>query len=120
MSSELVKNLGELNGSVKSYIEARIDLVKLTLLEKTARLVTCLINYLVVILFSVMVIVFAAAAFAIWYGQTYDNYYEGVLIAAGILIVICLFYIMLRRQIITNPIIRNFSEVLFEEDDEKH
>jgi hypothetical protein len=120
MSSELIKNLGELNGSVKNYLEARIDLVKLTLLEKTARLATCLINYLVVVLFSVMVVVFAAAAFAVWYGQVYNNYVDGVLIAGGVIILICLIFILMRRQIITNSIIRNFSEVLFEDDNEKH
>ena len=40
MSNELVKNLGELNGAVKNYVQAQIDLAKLLLLEKASRLIT--------------------------------------------------------------------------------
>lgn len=117
MSNELVKNLGELNGSVKNYVEARIDLVKLSLLEKTSRLITYLVNYLVVLLFFILVIGFGAAAFAVWYGQTYnDNYVGGVLIAGGIIIGICLIFVLLRKKIITASVIRNLSEILFKDE----
>lgn len=117
MSKELTKNLGELNGSVKSYVQAKIDLVKLTFLEKTTRFTSYLFNFLVVLMFSMLAIGFAAAAFAVWYGETYNNYVEGMLIAGGVLILTALVFILLRKQIVTGSVIKNFSKILFEEEE---
>ena len=119
MSNELVKNLGELNGSVKSYVQAKIDLAKLSILEKTTRLATYLINFQVVVMFLIMALGFGAAAFAVWYGQTYNNYFEGLLIAGSSLIVICLVFVVLRKRIITASVIRNFSEILFTDEEKR-
>lgn len=117
MSSDLSKNIGELNGSVKSYVQAKIDLVKLTLLEKTTRFTAYLFNFIVVVLFSILIIGFAAAAFAVWYGQKHQDYFEGLLIAGGCLIVTGLLFVLFRKKVITNSVIKNFSEILFEEED---
>jgi uncharacterized membrane protein YqjE len=120
MSKELTKNIGELNGSVKSYVQAKIDLVKLTLLEKATRFTAYLFNFVIIVLFAVLIIGFAAAAFAVWYGQTYNNYFEGVLIAGGCLIVVALIFILFRKRIVTNPIISNFSDILFEDQEKQN
>jgi len=119
MSNELVKNLGELNGSVKNYIQVKIDLVKLSILSKLTRLTTFLVNFLIVILFAFLVIGFGATAFAVWYGQAYSNYLGGLLIAGGSLIVLVLIFVLLRKQIITTAVIRNFAEILLEEEEEQ-
>jgi len=117
MSKNLTENIGELSGSAKSYVQAKIDLAKLTLLGKMSRFTSSLFTLIVVVLFSMLVIGFGAAAFAIWYGQTYNNYFEGVLIAGGSLIFVGLIFVLLRHKILTNPLLRNFSEILFEEDE---
>ncbi|MFW5755906.1 MAG: hypothetical protein ACOCWK_04845 [Tangfeifania sp.] len=117
MSKNLTENIGELSGSAKSYVQAKIDLAKLTLLGKISRFTSSLFTLIVVVLFSMLVIGFGAAAFAIWYGQTYNNYFEGVLIAGGCLILVGLVFVLLRHKILTNPLLRNFSEILFEEDE---
>ncbi|MFW6246272.1 MAG: hypothetical protein ACOC13_02355 [Tangfeifania sp.] len=117
MSKNLTENIGELSGSAKSYVQAKIDLAKLTLLGKITRFTSSLFTLIVIVLFSMLVIGFGAAAFAIWYGQTYNNYFEGVLIAGGCLILVGLVFVLLRHKILTNPLLRNFSEILFEEDE---
>lgn len=119
MSKELTKNLGELNGSVKSYVQVKIDLVKLRFLEKTTRFTSYLFTFLVVSMFLMLVIGFAATAFAVWYGETYNNYVTGLLIAGGALIFLALIFILLRKQIVTTSVLKNFSEMLFEDDDEE-
>ncbi|MFW5822373.1 MAG: hypothetical protein ACOCU7_03205 [Tangfeifania sp.] len=117
MSKNLIENIGELSGSAKSYVQAKIDLAKLTLLGKITRFTSSLFTLIVIVLFSMLVIGFGAAAFAIWYGQTYNNYFEGVLIAGGCLIIVGLIFVLLRHKVLTNPMLRNFSEILFEEDE---
>lgn len=117
MSKNLTENIGELSGSAKSYVQAKIDLAKLSLLEKITRFTSSLFTMIVMVLFFTLVIGFGAAAFAIWYGQAYNNYFEGVLIAGGSLIVLGLVFVLLRHKILTNPVLRNFSDILFEEDE---
>ncbi|WP_372950611.1 phage holin family protein [Mariniphaga sp.] len=119
MSKDLTKNLGELNGSVKSYVQAKIDLVKLRFLEKTTRFTSYLFTFLVVLMFLMLVIGFAATAFAVWYGETYNNYVAGLLIAGGVLILLAFIFILFRKQIVTTSVLKNFSEILFEDDDEE-
>jgi hypothetical protein len=119
MSKNLTENIGELSGSVKSYVQVKIDLARLTLLEKVTRFTSYLFSVIVVMLFLILAFGFGAAAFAIWYGQAYNNYFEGVLIAGGGLVVLAFLFVLLRHQIITNPLIRNFSEILFDDEEEK-
>ncbi|MBW6534816.1 MAG: phage holin family protein [Mariniphaga sp.] len=119
MSKDLTKNLGELNGSVKSYVQAKIDLVKLRFLEKTTRFTSYFFTFLVVLMFIMLVIGFGATAFAVWYGETYNNYVTGLLIAGGVLILLALIFILLRKHIVTTSVLRNFSEILFEDEDEE-
>ncbi len=120
MSKELTKNIGELNGAVKSYVQTKIDLLKLSLLEKATRFTSYLFSFVIITMFVILIIGFAAAAFAIWYGQAYQDYVGGVLIAGGALIVVALVFILLRNKIVTNSVIRNFSDVLFDEEEKQH
>ncbi|HKI89606.1 MAG TPA: phage holin family protein [Draconibacterium sp.] len=117
MSNDLSKNIAELSGSVKNYVQTKVDLLKLSMLKKTSRFVTYLFSVLIVVLFATLLLVFFAAAFAVWYGQTYNNYVDGVLIAAGCLFIIGAAIILLRKVIITSSVIRNFSEIMFEEEE---
>ncbi len=116
MSKDLSDNIADLSSSVKGYVQARIDLVKLSLLKKISGFATYLFSVLIIVLFSTLVLAFMAAAFAVWYGETYNNYVDGVLIAAGCLFVIGAVFILLRRRIITSSVIQNFSEIMFDEE----
>jgi hypothetical protein len=119
MSKNLTKNIGELSDSAKSYVQVKIDLAKLTLLEKVTRVTSYLFSVIVVMLFIFLVFGFGAAAFAVWYGQAFNNYFEGALIAGSGIIVLALLFILLRHKIITNPLVRNFSDILFDDEEEK-
>ncbi|QGY42299.1 hypothetical protein GM418_01085 [Maribellus comscasis] len=119
MSNKLTNNIAELNDSVKQYVQVKFDLFKLLLLKKTSTFVSYLLSYLVIILFSVIIIMFLGAAFAIWYGQKFNNYVEGVLIATGFLVLIAVLFIIFRKKILTNALLSNFSEVLFDDENQE-
>jgi hypothetical protein len=119
MSNKLKNNIAELNDSVKQYVQVKFDLFKLLLLKKTTTFVNYLLSYLVIILFSVIIITFLCAAFAVWYGQKFNNYVEGVLIATGILAILALLFIVFRKKIFTDTLLNNFSEILFDDDEQK-
>lgn len=118
MNKDLKSNLGELNASFKEYAQTKIDLLKLSLLEKTTKFTSYLFVFQIIVKFAILIVGFGAATFAVWYGETYDNYVIGLLIATGLLIVLALIFILFRKQIITNSILRNFSEILMENEGE--
>ena len=117
MSKDLSKNIIELNDAVKNYLNTKVDLVKLNFLEKVTRITSYLISFQILILFVFLIITFLAAAFAIWYGQEYDNLVDGLLIASGFLILLALVFIPLRKKLVTSNLLKNLSEIMFEADE---
>ncbi|MFA5588299.1 MAG: hypothetical protein WC987_05990 [Mariniphaga sp.] len=120
MSKDIRSNLGELNDSLKEYVQIKIDLFKLSLLEKSTKFTSYLFVFRIVLKFAILIIGFAAATFAVWYGETHDDLVGGLLIATGALIVLALVFIIFRKQVVTNSILRNFSEILLEDEDNKN
>lgn len=116
MSKELTQNLGALNGSVKSYVQTKIDLVKLTFLEKSTRFIASYLSFQIVIMFAILIIGFVAAALAVWYGEAYNNYFEGLLLAGGLLVLLAVIFIILRKRIVTRLVLKNFSDIMYEDE----
>jgi hypothetical protein len=120
MSKNLTKNISELNDSAKKYLQTKVDLIKVSLLEKSTKLASFLINILILVWLLIWVLGFAVAAFAVWYGKTYNNYSKGLLIAGGIMLFTVLLFIIFRKNIVTTAVLQYFSKIIFEdENDEK-
>lgn len=119
MSNDLTKNISKLNDSAKNYFQAKVDLIKISLLEKFTKITATLINILILVLLIVWMLGFVVAAFAAWYGETYNNYPKGILIAAGIMMLLVLLFIVFRKSIITTSVLRYFSSVIFDENEKK-
>ncbi|MEI6455854.1 MAG: phage holin family protein [bacterium] len=111
-------NFSELTENVKKYINLRIDLVKLILTEKLARMamVFLLINILFIV--SMFLLLFLSFGFIYWYGEMVGPMWEGALIVAGVYLLIGVIILVFRVQIIMNPLIQQISKVLMEEKDE--
>lgn len=118
MSKDLISNITELQTAVKSYVQTKIDLIQLSFVEKSARFVSVLISSLVVILMAALVIGFVTAAFVVWYNQTYHNLIDGLLIGAGFLVCLLVIFILSRNKLVTTFMVRYFSEILNEADDD--
>lgn len=118
MSKDLSDNMLELNEAVKNYVQTRLDLVKITILEKIAKFSLYLISSLIVILFMFLILACIGTAFIIWYQQTYGNIFVGLVIALGFLILTCLLFIRFGKKIIMKNVLQNVSEILFDEDEE--
>jgi len=117
MQKDLTKSIGELNKSAKEYFQTRVDLIKLSMLEKTTKISSFLLTYWILATFLIWIIAFVAAAFAIWYGLNYGNYFTGLLIAAGCLMLLAVLFVLFRQKIVTTLFLRNFSEILLEEEE---
>ncbi len=118
MSNDLTKNISKLNDSAKNYFQVKVDLIKISLLEKSTKITAMFINILIMILSIFWMLGFAVAAFAAWYGKTYNNYPKGILIAAGIMLILVLLFIVFRKNIITTSVLRYYSRIIFDDENE--
>ncbi len=118
MSNNLENNIAKLNESAKEYIKTKLDLLKVSFLDKLTKLTATLINIWLIATFAIWILTFAAAGFVVWYGQTYHNYSGGFLLAGSFLVLILLLFIIFRRRIITTPVLRHYSEIIFDDENE--
>jgi len=119
MGDNLTNSMAELNDSVKQYLQAKIDLVKLLLLRKVSKALTFVFDLMVILLLIMLLVAFGGAAFAIWYGLTYGDYLTGVLIVTGFVILTLLVFLLGRKKLLASVFLSNISNILFEEDEYK-
>jgi hypothetical protein len=116
MSNDLIDSVGQLNGSVKKYLQAKLDILKLTILEKASKVISLIYVLVVLLFFALLIIAVGVAAFVVWYGETYNNFVDGLLIAGGGLIAVTLLLTVLGKLILSNAIIRIFSAIMFKDE----
>lgn len=116
MSKDLTESIEQLNGSVRNYVQVKLDLIKLTVIEKAAKVVSIVYILAVVMFFFLLIIATGVAAFAVWYGETYNDYVAGLLIAGGGLLVITILLVIIGKKLLSNGIIRAFAGKMFTDD----
>jgi hypothetical protein len=116
MNKDSSESFGQLNSSLKNYVQVKLDLLKLTILEKAAKIISIIYVLLVVMFFFLLIIATGVAAFAVWYGETYNDYVGGLLIAGGGLLLITLLLVVIGKMVLSNSIIRIFSSMMFKEE----
>lgn len=118
-NKSLTENFSELSEVVKDYLDARIALWKISLIEKISKVGTYISIAVVLLLTFLFVLLMLSFAFSYWYGEEYGNLSEGFLIASLGYIVLALLMYILRKPIFTNLIVKNLSEIFFD-DKEKN
>ncbi|HYW97047.1 MAG TPA: phage holin family protein [Bacteroidales bacterium] len=115
----LSENLAEITAAIKSYVNTRFDLLKLTLLQKITRAGTYMLTFVSVLVSLFSILIFLMFAFSFWYGERTGSLSEGFLISAGIFLLLLIILFLLRRVIFSNTLIRIFSHILFSDEDDK-
>lgn len=119
MSNDLTKNIAKLNDSAKEYFQTKVDLIKLSLLAKLTRLTSLLINVWIIATLIIWIIIFGVAAFVVWYGENTGNYFGGLLIAVGTIIMLMILFVIFRKNLVTSFVLRQYSEIIFDDENEK-
>ncbi len=115
----LSENFAEITAAIKSYINTRIDLLKLTLLQKITKAGTFMLTFVSVLVSLFAVMIFLMFAFSFWYGQETGSLALGFLISAGVFFILLVLIYLLRRVIFSNTLVRIFSHILFSDEDQK-
>ncbi|MDQ6757963.1 MAG: phage holin family protein [Bacteroidota bacterium] len=99
---------------VKSYVETRIDLLKLKAIDKSSSFLSLLITMIVVILIALIFFIFLNIGIALYLGDLLGKSYFGFFIIAGFYIIAGLVIFSLRVKLLKTPIINAMIKKLVE------
>ena len=89
---------------VKSYVETRIDLLRLKAIDKSSSFLSLLISMIVVILMSFIFVMLLSIGVALLLGDLLGKTYYGFFIVAGFYLLIGLLLFSFRNKWLKNPI----------------
>lgn len=111
------ENVSEIVTIVRSYVNARIELWKLTLLEKTSLAGALFLSSVIIVIIIAFCLLFLSLAFTYWYAEKTGDFATGFLIAAGFYVIVGIIFILFRKYLITRTVIKSISSILFAEDE---
>lgn len=115
----LTESLGQSTTYLKSLIEVKVDQTKLQAIEKSSKVISSLFTVLVIGATAGLTALFGFIALAIYLGQLFQNAALGFLAVAGILLLITGCFFLLKRQLITNPIITYIIQLIYEKEEKE-
>lgn len=118
MRTHLSERLVRLTKALEEYLLLSVDLVKLTILEKLTKVTTLIVSIVVSVILVGLFILFASAAFVVWYGQKNGDYLTGLFIISGFIVFLNVLFYVFRGQLITSGIIRALSKILFSKEED--
>lgn len=104
---------------LREYIDLRADLLRLQGIRLLARSFSFLMVGVVVVLMVLFILFFLGIAFAYWIASLTGSQIIGFLCAAALFLLVLVLFIVLRRVIFQNPLIRLFireSDTVGEEE----
>jgi hypothetical protein len=116
--SDLSKNLSSVTDVLKDYLQVKLDLFKLDLLQRSSRAGLFLFTFISVLFSVFAVAIFLMFSFSFWYGERTGNLAHGFLISAGFFFLVLVLVFLLRKAVFGRNLIKNISKILFRGDDD--
>jgi ABC-type phosphate/phosphonate transport system permease subunit len=117
--TSLQENFSELQEAISSYVDARFNYWKITLIEKVARAGTYLFTTILVLAAATFVYLLLSLAFSFWFAENHGSLVNGILISAGVYALIVSVVVLFRRKIFANSIVKNIAEIIYEDEEKK-
>lgn len=111
-------NISQLSENVRDYVNLRIDLAKLTLTEKIARLASFFLIAVIFFILAMFLLLFLSMAFVFWFGNDIGPAWLGALIITAVYILGGVLIYVKRHQFFINPLVTHLSKILMEDKDE--
>jgi hypothetical protein len=112
------ENFSELSGNVRDYVNLKVDLLKITITEKLASIMSLFLVSVIFFILFLFIMMFLSLAFIFWYRDHIGSGSAGALIVAGFYILLALTVFLLRKKLFINPLVEGLSKILMEENEE--
>lgn len=104
----------DLKDSASLYVEQKIELGKLTALDKGSKLGAKFISGLILGVLAFFSMLFISLMLAYYFSQLFLSYFAGFGLMAGIYFSLFLIVLLARKQLIEKPIINGIIKTIFE------
>jgi len=104
--------------NVKDYADLQLQLLKLNIVEKTSQILSLLIVIIAGTILLMAAFVYFSMMFVLWMKTLTGSLTYGFLIIAGFFLLLFILFVLLRKKMIINPIIKKMSSILFSESGE--
>jgi hypothetical protein len=111
-------NFSAMTENVKEYINLRIDLVKLILAEKMAKLATFFLIAVIFFILAMFLLLFLSFAFVLWFGNGVGPAWVGALIVTTFYALFGTVVYLMRNMFFINPLVSRITKILMEDSDE--
>lgn len=100
--------------SAKSYVETRIDLLKLKAIDKSSSFISLLLSMIIVILIAFICMLLLSVGIALWIGACLGKTYYGFFIVAGLYLITGLVLFVFRNKWLKLPIANSMLKNLLD------
>jgi hypothetical protein len=106
---------------IEEYIQTRIELTKLTVVDKVSSILSNLIAGVIIGIVILLTCIFLSIAASLVISQYFGNSWAGFVIIAGFYLLISLFLLLFKQSLISDPLSNLFIRSMLEEtqDDSK-
>ncbi len=111
--------LSDLLNSIRKYIDIRLTLVKLDVMEKMARIVSLTIAAVFILTLFMLFLIFLSMAAALWIGELLEHQALGYLCVAGFYLLFGTIIYAVRRRLFLRSVIKHMSEIFFEDKNQQ-
>lgn len=112
--------LDQIIDHVREYVETRIELAKLNVIEKSSLLAGSLVSGLLIGITFIIVIIFLSFSLAFYLGDYFGQLYAGFLMVGIIYLLSGLLMLIFKDQWIKNPLVNSMVRSFFKENEEKN
>ena len=119
-TGKISDNFALLTENVKDYVNLRIDLVKLILTEKIAKLATFFLIAVIFFILAMFLLLFLSISFVFWFGKGIGPEWVGALIVAAFYVLFGIFIYALRHPLFIDPLVSQLTKILMEDKDENN
>jgi uncharacterized membrane protein YqjE len=117
-AGKISDNFSSLTENVKDYVNLRIDLAKLIITEKIARLSAFFLLAVIFFVLAMFLLLFLSIFFVFWFGDVVGPTWVGALIVTVFYVCFGLFIYIRRHPLFINPLVSHLSKILMEDKDE--
>ena len=117
-STRISDNVALLTENVKDYVNLRIDLAKLIVTEKIAKLVSFFLISVIFFILAMFLLLFLSLAFVFWFGKDIGPEWLGALIVTAVYVLGGVLIYIKRHAFFISPLVTHLTKILMEEKDE--
>jgi hypothetical protein len=111
-------NFSMLTENVKDYINLRIDLGKIIVTGKIAKLAAFFLISVIFFILGMFLLLFLSIAFVFWFGEDLGPAWLGALIVTAFYVLCGTLIYVQRYKFFINPLVTQLTKILMEDKDE--